>query len=231
MPAHAREINTARGHFRCVFHLNQGLHMRRTGIAICLAAVVLAGPASAADTGPKAEAAETKAVELEQKAATGSKAPPAPSKAITKVEVQAVDPDGKQPLDDAITCLARTIYWEAKSEGVAGMEAIANVVMNRLGHEGFPDTICGVVRQGHERGACQFSWWCDGRSDNAKENESYVTAKEVARKALNRQLPDRTGGALYFHHRKVTPQWSAKYIRTASVGEHLFYKPRRSAAK
>ena len=214
-----------------MLHVNHGLPVRRTGIAICLAAVVLASPASAADTAQTAEAAETKAVELEQKAATGSKAPPAPSKIITKVEVQAVDPDGKKPLDDAITCLARTIYWEAKSEGVAGMEAIANVVMNRLGHEGFPDTICGVVRQGHERGACQFSWWCDGRSDNAKESDSYVTAKEVARKALNRQLPDRTGGALYFHHRKVTPQWSAKYIRTASVGEHLFYKPRRSAAK
>ena len=51
------------------------------------------------------------------------------------------------------------------------MEAIANVVMNRLGHKGFPNTICNVVRQGHEQGSCQFSWWCDGRSDQAKEDE------------------------------------------------------------
>ena len=85
------------------------------------------------------------------------------------------------------------------------MEAIANVVMNRLGHKGFPNTICGVVKQGHEQGACQFSWWCDGRSDDAKEDESYALAKEIARKALNRQLKDRTGGAMYFHHRKATP--------------------------
>jgi spore germination cell wall hydrolase CwlJ-like protein len=189
------------------------------------------GQAAAVDRVQKAEAAESKAAELEQKAALGSKAPAPPSQAITKLEAQAVDPRGKRPLDDAITCLARTIYWEAKSEGIAGMEAIANVVMNRLGHEGFPGTVCGVVRQGSERGACQFSWWCDGRPDDVKENEAYAMAKEVARKALNRQLPDRTGGALYFHQRKVKPGWSAKYIRTARVGDHLFYRPRGSAAK
>jgi spore germination cell wall hydrolase CwlJ-like protein len=208
-----------------------GATVRRIWIASCLATMVLAGHAAAVGRAQKAEAAESKAAELEQKTALGSKAPPAPSRIITKLEAQAVDPDGKKPLDDAITCVSRTIYWEAKSEGTAGMEAIANVVMNRLGHQGFPDTVCGVVRQGHERGACQFSWWCDGRPDDAKENESYVMAKEVARKALNRQLPDRTGGALYFHHRKVTPRWSARYIKTASVGDHVFYKPRGRAAR
>ena len=71
----------------------------------------------------------------------------------------------------------------------------------------------------------------DGRPDDAKENENYAAAKEVARKALNRELPDRTGGALYFHHRKVNPAWSAKYVRTARVGEHLFYRPRNGAAR
>ena len=55
-------------------------------------------------------------------------------------------------MDDAITCLARTIYWEAKRKDGAQMEAIANVVMNRLGHKGFPNTICGVVDQGHDPG-------------------------------------------------------------------------------
>ena len=111
------------------------------------------------------------------------------------------------------------------------MEAIANVVMNRVGHEGFPNTICGVVKQGHEQGACQFSWWCDGRSDDAEEEESYSHAKEIARKALNRQLKDRTGGALYFHHRKVAPNWSKEYIKTVEIGEHLFYKPAGGKAK
>jgi spore germination cell wall hydrolase CwlJ-like protein len=87
------------------------------------------------------------------------------------------------------------------------------------------------VRQGSERGACQFSWWCDGRPDDVKENESHALAKEVARRALNRQLPDRTAGAMYFHHRKVSPAWSAKYMKTARIGDHIFYRPRGGNAK
>lgn len=199
-------------------------------IAGCL--VLLVYSVSASDEVGKAESAESKVMELEHKAsADGGQAPPAPSEIITKPEAQAVDPHGKRPLDEAITCLARTIYWEAKGEGHAGMEAIANVVMNRLSHKGFPNTICEVVKQGHERRACQFSWWCDGRSDDAEDEKAYAMAKEIARKALNRQLTDRTGGALYFHHRRVTPKWSAEYIKTVELGEHIFYKPPGSAAK
>jgi spore germination cell wall hydrolase CwlJ-like protein len=159
------------------------------------------------------------------------KTPPSRSEIITKTEAQAIDPVGEEPLDNAITCLSRTIYWEAKNEGAASMEAIASVVMNRLGHKGFPNTICGVVKQGHEQGACQFSWWCDGRSDDAEEDMHYVIAKEIARKALNRNLPDRTGGAMYFRQRKANPGWSAEYIKTVEIGEHVFYKPHSGAAK
>jgi len=86
-------------------------------------------------------------------------------------------------------------------------------------------------RQGREHGSCQFSWWCDGRSDRAREDESYATAKEVARKALNRQLTDRTAGALYFHHRRVMPAWAAEYTKTVEIGGFSFYKPRGGDAR
>jgi spore germination cell wall hydrolase CwlJ-like protein len=206
--------------------------MRQIWAAACLTTFLLVGQATAADQAQKAETAKGKAEVLEEKAsAEGSKALPTPAEIITKPQAQAVDSTGKEPLDDAITCLARTIYWEAKSKDDAEIEAIANVVMNRLGHKGFPNTICGVVKQGHEKGACQFSWWCDGRPDDAKEEGPNSHAKEIARKALNRQLKDRTGGALYFHHRKVTPNWSKEYIRTVEVGEHVFYKPAGGDAK
>jgi len=206
--------------------------MRQIWIATSLATILLVGQATAADRAKKAEAAESKAGVLEQNAAAeGSKALPSPSQIITKPEAQAVDPVGEESLNDAITCLSRTIYWEARGDGAAGMEAIANVVMNRLGHEGFSNTICEVVMQGREQGACQFSWWCDGRSDDAGEEKSYAIAKEIARKALNRQLTDRTGGALYFHQRKATPSWSTEYIKTVEVGEFVFYKPHGGAAK
>ena len=72
---------------------------------------------------------------------------------------------------------------------------------------------------------------CDGRSDDAKEDKSYAIAKEIARKALNQQLTDRTGGALYFHQRKATPSWSTKYIKTVEVAEFVFYKPHGGTAK
>ncbi len=206
--------------------------MRQIWILTCLAVMISVSQTIAADQARIAETAESKAEVLEQDAAAdGGKSLPSRSEIITKPEAQAVDPVGEELLDDAITCLSRTIYWETRGEGASGMEAIANVVMNRLGHEGFPNTICEVVRQGREQGACQFSWWCDGRSDDAEEEESYAIAKEIARKALNRQLPDRTGGALYFHQRKVTPSWSTEFSKTVEVGEHIFYKPHGGEAK
>lgn len=206
--------------------------MRLLGIATCFAIALLGGQAIAADQAQNKEAAVDKAQVLEQKAAENVGAPPAPkSQAITQPEAQAVDPVGKAPLDDAITCLARSIYWEAKGGTAADMEAVASVVMNRLGHEGFPGTICEVVKQGSEKHACQFSWWCDKRSDQAEEDAPYTTAKEVARKALNRQLTDRTHGAMYFHDRNVSPSWAKEYIKTAETGKFLFYKPHDGTAR
>ncbi len=210
--------------------------MRRIWIAMCVAVVVggcqpkeveqASAPvvATPATTEKKAEA-------LEQNAAAGNPAVPSPAEIIKQPEAQAIDPTGLEPLDDALTCLARTIYWEARGEATDSMEAIANVVMNRLGHDGFPDTICRVVKQGHEQGACQFSWWCDGRSDHAREDDPYAIAKEISRKALNLQLTDRTGGALYFHQRTVNPSWAAEYLKTVEIGEFMFYKPREGDAR
>lgn len=188
--------------------------------------------ATSAGETAQAQVAAIKARVLEQDVANGDgEGPPAPSQTITKPETQAVDPAGDKPLDEAITCLSRTIYWESQGEEAASMEAVANVVMNRLEQDGFPKTICEVVTEGREQGACQFSWWCDGRNDDAEDEESYAVAKEIARKALNRQLTDRTGGALYFHHGEATANWSMEYIKTTEIGEFSFYKPHGGAAK
>jgi spore germination cell wall hydrolase CwlJ-like protein len=206
--------------------------MRAHWIASCLAITLLVGAVFASDQQQQQKVAEDKAQVLEQKAADNkSPAPAGKSEAITQSEVQAVDPAGAAPLDDAITCLARSIYWEAKGKDSVDMEAVANVVMNRLGHKGFPDTVCGVVKQGSESKSCQFSWWCDGRSDSVQEEVPYAMAKEIARKALNKQLPDRTSGALYFHDRTVKPDWARQYIKTADIGLFRFYKPRDGDAK
>jgi spore germination cell wall hydrolase CwlJ-like protein len=198
-------------------------------VVLCVATAALVGCRRADDQPPPPVVAPPMATQdkvqaLEQKAVAGNVAP-SDAEIIKPPEAQAVDPSGAQPMDNALTCLARTIYWEARGESSAGMESVANVVMNRLGHEGFPNTVCEVVKQGHEQGTCQFSWWCDGRSDHAREDESYAIAKEVSRRALNLQLPDQTGGALYFHQRKAAPGWAAKYIKTAEIENFVFYKP------
>ncbi|MDB5996071.1 MAG: cell wall hydrolase [Pseudomonas sp.] len=206
--------------------------MRYIWTAICLAITLVSGLALATDPEQQKAVAEDKAVVLEQKAADKDSDVPVPkSQTITTTEVQAVDPAGTAPLDDAITCLARSIYWEAKGRETAEMEAVASVVMNRLGHEGFPDKVCGVVKEGSETKNCQFSWWCDGRSDQVQEEAQYTLAKEIARKALNKQLKDRTQGAMYFHDKNVKPDWASKYIKTAQIGRFLFYKPKNDSAK
>ena len=206
--------------------------MRPVWIASGLVIALLGAQVFAADAVRNPAAVEGKAHVLEEKAADKDGATPLPKvETITPAEVQVVDPAGRAPLDDAITCLSRTIYWEAKGIGAADMEGVANVVMNRLGHQGFPDTVCAVVKQGVETRTCQFSWWCDGRPDQVEEEAPYATAKEIARKALNQQLRDRTRGALYFHDRTVKPEWARVYVKTAETRKFLFYKPRGSTAR
>ncbi|ERO60643.1 cell wall hydrolase [Pseudomonas piscis] len=200
---------------------------------ICFCLLPLTVSAWAAEPQPPVRAAaEDKAQALEQKAADKQSPKTAPEAApLSKSEAQAVDPAGQAPLDDALTCLSRTIYWEAKGGEAEDMEAVADVVLNRLGHEGFPGTVCEVVKQGSQKSPCQFSWWCDGRPDQVEEEQRYSVAKEIARKALNQQLKDRTGGALYFHDRSASPDWARAYIKTVEIGSFLFYRPKDVAAR
>lgn len=208
------------------------MHQCKIRIIACFITLLSANQVLATEQAQKAEVAVEKAEALTQSVVIeGGDVSPSSSETITQPEVQAVDPAGEAPLDDAITCLARTIYWEARGERIADMEAVASVVMNRLSHEGFPSTVCGVVKQGSEQGACQFSWWCDGRVDDAENEDAYAVAKEIARRAINGQLTDRTDGALYFHTSQASPSWGEEFMQTAEVGEFVFYKPYDSAAQ
>lgn len=209
--------------------------MRRRWIITALLLPFLVSALADADQQRQAETATAKAEALEQAVAPDAKAAePSESsttRPITTHEVQAVDPAGNAPLEDPITCLARTLYWEAKGASMRDLRAVANVVMNRLANEQFPSTICDVVTQGSEQPPCQFSWWCDGRTDDVAEPDAYETAREVARQAINLKLADHTGGALYFHHRTVTPDWSKVYRLTAETTEFLFYRPDGDSAR
>lgn len=126
--------------------------------------------------------------------------------------------------DDAARCLALALYWEAKSEGAEGMRAVASVVLNRVAHPQFPDTVCAVVKQGGERPPCQFSWWCDGKSDRPTEAQAWRLARQIAEVALARRPADLTRGALFFHNTSIATPWLRKRERTVQIGRHVFYR-------
>jgi len=193
----------------------------RTGAVVLGLLLVGFGVAVWSTEEEEAAAAVEKAGELEAAVAEGKPA----SEAIEAEEAAAVDPEGERPLEDALTCLARTVYWEAKGEDLPGMEAVASVVMNRLVDDAFPDTVCGVVQEGGEDGPCQFSWWCDENPLGVEEPERYDVTMEVARRALNQELADRTDGALFFHGEGVSPDWAEVFEPTVTLGGHVFYRP------
>ena len=139
------------------------------------------------------------------------------------------------------TCLAENVYHESRNQGTAGWSAVISVTMNRVKDKRFPNTICGVVKQGPTRESwkqngtyypikhkCQFSWFCDGKTDvihkrNAKlykeiYNLSYVyLIKDII-------ILDITDGATHYHADYVTPAWAQTKTKTVEIGDHIFYK-------
>ena len=126
--------------------------MRQIWAAAWLVTSLLVGQTTPADQAQKEEAAKNKAEVLEEKAAAEGGTVLPSAAIITKPEAQAVDPIGEESLDGAVTCLARTIYWEARAK-VMEHGSLANVVMNRIGHKGFPNTDLWS-RQARPRAGC-----------------------------------------------------------------------------
>lgn len=193
----------------------------RGGAVVLCGCLLVAFGGAVSPAADEATATVEKAADLEAAAAAGESA----AAPVEAAAAALVDPEGDAPLEDALTCLARTVYWEAKGEDLAAMEAVANVVMNRLVHDEFPDTVCAVAQEGLEEGPCQFSWWCDGNPLDVEEADRYAVTMDVARRALNQELGDRTDGALFFHGEGVSPNWAEVYVETVTLGEHVFYRP------
>jgi len=131
--------------------------------------------------------------------------------------------DGTRPLTDPLVCLARTIYFEARGQSTKEMTAVGYVVVNRAKHSQFPDDICAVIREGGETPPCQFSWWCDGRSDVAVNRREYNRAVKVARGILAGKLEDPTNGANMFHNLSASPSWTSEAEKRGRIGDQVFY--------
>jgi|TARA_R110000824_G_scaffold67401_4_gene174682 spore germination cell wall hydrolase CwlJ-like protein len=138
-----------------------------------------------------------------------------------------------------VTCLADNMYFEARNQGVAGLLAVTNVVMNRVADTRYPDTICEVVQQGPTtlswkgtgehipvKNRCQFSWYCDGKPDEPTDIETYDYIYRLSFEILNQAVPylDITEGATHYHADYILPAWAASKIRTVEIEDHIFYR-------
>jgi spore germination cell wall hydrolase CwlJ-like protein len=132
-------------------------------------------------------------------------------------------------LDAEQDCLADVMYFEARSDGVRGEEAVAEVVLNRTHDGNYPTTICGVVRQGLASGSCQFSYVCDPHAH--REAAAWAAARRLAEEIMSGhvQLEDITGGATSYHADYVDPGWT-DMVETAHIGNHIFFRRGRAKA-
>ena len=125
---------------------------------------------------------------------------------------------GSDPGSRELECLAVGIYYESKSEPLAGQLAVGQVIANRAKSGRFASTYCGVLFQ-----RSQFSF-VRGKSYPAPAragrqwHNAVAVAKIVDQKLHSSPVPN----ALFFHAKRVSPRW--RLSRVGSVGNHIFYR-------
>lgn len=125
----------------------------------------------------------------------------------------------------ALECMTAAIYYEARSESDQGQRAVAQVVLNRVAHPSYPNTVCGVVYQGSERSTgCQFSFTCDGSLARAPNRMFWFRAQNVARAALSGYVERSVGLATHYHTIAVSPYWAPSLRHIITIGAHRFYR-------
>lgn len=136
-------------------------------------------------------------------------------------------------------CLAQNVFFEARNQSTLGQVAVAWVTINRMTASEFPMTLCEVVKQGRKdangnmlRNQCQFSWYCDGKSDRIPDNivaqAAWQQAQLIAEVVLLDwarwgQIESPVENATFYHADYVTPYWAAQFTEIATVDNHIFY--------
>ena len=127
--------------------------------------------------------------------------------------------------DQSLECLTQAVYYEARNQSDDGQRAVAQVVLNRVRHPDYPNSVCGVVFQGSERmTGCQFSFTCDGSMNRGIEYYAWQNAQAIAREALSGRVYRPVGLALNYHTTAIRPYWAPSLVRQAVVGSHIFYR-------
>lgn len=149
-----------------------------------------------------------------------------------------------ETLSIGLVCMALNVYHEAKNQSIEGMLAVGEVVLNRVKDDRYPNNVCEVVKQGPVRESwktrqtpdpddakfypirhrCQFSWYCDGKSDKPFDKDAWVQAQAVASMLYHKGSPNLTNGATHYHADYVLPEWASSKTFTIKIGDHLFYR-------
>jgi len=125
----------------------------------------------------------------------------------------------------SLECLTQAIYYEARSESEDGQRAVAQVVLNRVRHRAYPNSVCGVVFQGsHRSSGCQFSFTCMGMMGPIGEPHAWDRARRIAAAALAGSVYRPVGLALNYHTTAIRPYWAPSLVRHAVIGAHIFYR-------
>lgn len=141
-------------------------------------------------------------------------------------------PAGTSDYARAIKCLTDAIYYEAATEPDVGQRAVAQVILNRMRHPTYPNTVCGVIYQGSERGTgCQFSYACDGSMARLPSRLYWERARMVAASALAGYVYTPVGMATHYHTVAVNPYWAPSLHFIGTIGAHRFYRWKGSAGR
>jgi spore germination cell wall hydrolase CwlJ-like protein len=132
----------------------------------------------------------------------------------------------------ALKCMTDAIYYEAANEPDVGQRAVAQVILNRMRHPTYPNTVCGVIYQGSERRTgCQFSYACDGSMARVPDRFSWDRARRVAMAALTGSVFAPVGMATHYHTAQVYPYWAPSLHFIGQIGAHRFYSWNGSAGR
>ena len=124
----------------------------------------------------------------------------------------------------AIECLALAAMAEAGPSD-EGQRAVIQVVLNRVRHPAFADTVCGVVFEGSDRRTgCQFSFTCDGSLARRYGEAAWAASRLRAAEALGGRVYVPVSTATHYHTDWVFPYWSPKLSKIAQVETHLFLR-------
>lgn len=129
--------------------------------------------------------------------------------------------------DRALECLTQAVYYEAATEPLDGQRAVAQVVLNRMHHPGFPSTVCGVVYQGSGLPTgCQFTFTCDGSLARTPVAAIWARARKIAVDALAGHVFAPVGHSTHYHADYVLPYWADSLAKQVQIGHHIFYRLR-----